>query len=408
MYPRVGWRAGVFPRRLIGSMTLGFACAFVGAADIAHAQSAANASSAEYWPGPRGDWERRSPEQVGMDGAQVRDAIAWLTSPEQAGVDPDLERELAINFWGREPYGAKLGPIKQHGGPAGVILRNGYIVAEWGDPARVDMTFSVTKSFVSVTWGLAYDRGLITDVNDRVVEYVRDGTFDSPHNSKITWDMLLRKTSEWEGTLFDMPTWSDRFDGEIRELQEPGTFYEYNDVRVNLLAYSLLRVWRRPLPQVLKEYLMDPIGATGWEWHGYDNSWVTIDGEKMQSVTGGGHWGGGMFISAYDQARFGLLHARGGRWKDRQILSEDYLRMATTPGTLNGGGFGNYGMPGLREGSAASDGAISHSGHGPNRIFSDPKYDLVIVTRWSSGNELIQRIIDSIDPATVTADAGGN
>ena len=343
-----------------------------------------------------------------MDGARVREAIAWLTAPERNGVEQDLEHELRLNFIAREPYGAIIGPIKQHGGPAGVILRNGYIVAEWGDPHRVDMTFSVTKSFVSVTWGLAYDRGLISDVNDRVVEYVRDGTFDSPHNAEITWDMLLRKTSEWEGSLWGMPTWSDRFEGEVRELQEPGTFYEYNDVRVNLLAYALLRVWREPLPQVLKKYVMDPIGATGWEWHGYENSWVNIDGEKMQSVTGGGHWGGGMFISARDQARFGLLHARNGRWKDQQILSEDYLAMATTPGTLNRGGFGNYGMPGLREGASPngpSARAISHSGHGPNRIFSDPKYDLVIVTRWSRGNEFIQMIIDSIDPSTVTADA---
>ncbi|MGH7555944.1 MAG: serine hydrolase domain-containing protein [Longimicrobiales bacterium] len=281
------------------------------------------------------------------------------------------------------------------------------------------------KSFVSTTWGLAYDRGLIKDVNDRVVDYVREGTFDSPRNSKITWDMLLRKTSEWEGSLFGIPTWSDRFDGTIRELQEPGTYYEYNDVRVNVLALALLHVWRRPLPQVLKEYVMDPIGATGWEWHGYDNAWVLIDGVKMQSVTGGGHWGGGMFISARDQARFGLLHMRGGRWKDKQLLSEGYLELATTPGTLNGGGFGNYGMPGLRaqgggrggRGGGGREGgppapppahppserAISHSGNGPNRIFSDPKYDLVIVTRWSNGGEFIQRIIDAIDPKTVTA-----
>jgi CubicO group peptidase (beta-lactamase class C family) len=222
--------------------------------------------------------------------------------------------------------------------------------------------------------------------------------------------MLLRKTSEWEGTLWGIPTWADRFTGTIRELQEPGAYYEYNDVRVNLLALALLRVWRRPLPQVLKEYIMDPIGASGWEWHGYDNSWVTVDGLKMQSVTGGGHWGGGMFISARDQARFGLLHMRNGKWKDKQLLSEAYLRMATTPGKLNSGGFGNYGMGGGRAGGAGvaagrgpSERAITHSGNGPNRIFSDPKYDLVIVTRWSNGGEFIQKIIDAIDPATVTA-----
>ena len=98
-------------------------------------------------------------------------------------------------------------------------------------------------------------------------------------------------------------------------MHEPGTFYEYNDVRVNLLALAALHVWRRPLPQVLRELVMDPIGASNtWRWNGYENSWVTIDGLRMQSVSGGGHWGGGMFISSRDHARFGLLFLRGGTW----------------------------------------------------------------------------------------------
>lgn len=401
-----GWRHAWSRHARIGVVVASSAWVFLAPVDLA-AQTPDPAAEV-YWPGPRDDWERRTPEQVGMDGAKIQEAIAWLTSPEQNGADVDLEQHLRLNFWTQEPYGVKIGPIKPHGPPSGVILRHGYIVAEWGDPHRVDMTFSVSKSFLSTTWGLAYDRGLIKDVDDKVVDYVRDGTFDSQHNAKITWDMLLRKTSEWEGELWGIPTWSDRFEGEIRELQEPGAYYEYNDVRVNVLALALLRVWRRPLPQVLKEYLMDPIGATGWEWHGYDNSWVTIDGVKMQSVSGGGHWGGGMFISARDQARFGLLHLRNGRWKDQQILSEDFLKLATTPGTLNRGGFGNYGMGGGR-GAAESDNgpsdqAITHSGHGPNRIFSDPKYDLVIVTRWSTGvGEFTQMIVDAIDPTTITA-----
>jgi len=297
------------------------------------------------------------------------------------------------------------------------------------------MTFSATKSFVSTMVGLAFDRGLIRSVDDLVHPYMAPVVpasppalpaeggvgpfgaqrpiplFDTEHNRTITWDHLLRQVSDWEGTLWGKPEWADRPSGEpatwaTRARNAPGSAYEYNDTRVNVLALAALNVWRRPLPEVLREYVMDPIGATGWEWHGYENSWVTLDGEKVQSVPGGGHWGGGMWISARDQARFGLLHMRHGKWKDRQILSDAYLEMATTPGTLNSGGFGNYGMPGLGEQAAAngpSAGAITHSGNGPNRIFSDPKYDLVIVTRWSNGSEFIQKIIDAIDPATITA-----
>ncbi|MCK7539721.1 MAG: serine hydrolase [Marinilabiliales bacterium] len=118
---------------------------------------------------------------------------------------------------------------------------------------------------------------------------------------QITWEHLLNQSSDWSGTLFGVPDWADRpprtgtpDDWQRRELLEPGTAYEYNDVRVNLLAYSLLQVYRKPLPVILKERIMDPIGAsTTWRWNGYDNSWVTIDGQMIQSVSGGAHFGGG-------------------------------------------------------------------------------------------------------------------
>jgi CubicO group peptidase (beta-lactamase class C family) len=167
---------------------------------------------------------------------------------------------------------------------------------------------------------LAWQRGLIHDVNDRVRDYMpTPELFDSPHNQPITWNHLLRQTSDWQGTLWGKPDWADRPEGEKpsdypkRKLWEPGAHYKYNDVRVNLLAYAALNVWRRPLPEVLRDEVMEPIGASNtWRWHGYDNAWVTIDGRKVQSVTGGGHWGGGMFISARDMARFGYLFLRNG------------------------------------------------------------------------------------------------
>jgi CubicO group peptidase (beta-lactamase class C family) len=45
-------------------------------------------------------------------------------------------------------------------------------VAEWGDIERVDMTFSVTKSYLSTVAGLAIDKGLINNVDDRVSDYI--------------------------------------------------------------------------------------------------------------------------------------------------------------------------------------------------------------------------------------------
>ena len=99
-------------------------------------------------------------------------------------------------------------------------------------------------------------------------------------------------------------------------------------MRTNALALAALNVWRRPLPQVLKENVLDPIGASNtWRWFGYENSWIVLDGLAVQSVTGGGHWGGGMFINAYDIARFGYLTLNRGRWKERQLVSESWIEL---------------------------------------------------------------------------------
>src|SRR5262249_47941684 len=105
-----------------------------------------------YYPGAGDDWERRSARQVGMDSAKGAEAIAFAIASESKA--PRNLEEAHYQTFGREPYGEAVGPFKERGAPTGVILRGGYLVAEWGEPQRVDMTFSVTKSFLSSTVGL--------------------------------------------------------------------------------------------------------------------------------------------------------------------------------------------------------------------------------------------------------------
>ncbi len=248
---------------------------------------------------PDAEWKTRKPEELKINSRLLDSAIQFAIKNENK-VDRDL-RIADLKAYANEPFYKIYGPVKQRGGPAGIILKNGYIVGQWGDINRVDMDFSATKSYLSTVAGLALDEKLINSVNDKVNRYVWDGTFEGEHNAKITWQHLLTQSSDWSGSLFDIYDWADRpakegklDDWRNRKLFEPGEHFKYNDVRVNLLAYSLLQVWRKPLPVVLKEKIMDPIGAsTTWRWYGYDNSFVNIDGIMMQSVSGGGHSGGG-------------------------------------------------------------------------------------------------------------------
>lgn len=385
----------------------------------------AEKSSQVYFPS-RDQWEKRTPQQAGMNELLLKSAIDFAIANEKKS-----PRDLSLDHYqsfGREPFSEAIGPFKERGDPAGVIVRNGYIVAEWGDVQRVDMTFSVSKSFLSTTVGLAFDRKLISDLNEPVwksmapITIIKDVPedaafrmskvefyypFDTEHNRKITWEHLLRQTSDWEGTLWGKPDWADRPGDKpeewvTRKRNEPGTAYEYNDVRVNVLALAALNIWRRPLPEILREYVMDPIGASPtWRWHGYDNSWVLIDGKAIQSVSGGGHWGGGMFINAMDMARFGYLTLRRGNWNGKQILSEQWVRMALTPTPVEQTyGFMNWFLnTGKKLMPSAPESSFAHLGNGANVIYVDPENDLVVVVRWINRDSLdsfMQKVLQAI------------
>ncbi|MFT7031895.1 MAG: CubicO group peptidase (beta-lactamase class C family) [Cyclobacteriaceae bacterium] len=346
----------------------------------------------EYFPDS--DWERKDAKSVGINKKKLDEAVDYAKQNEYSGAR-DLRIAILKSF-AREPYHEIVGPVKERGGPVGLIIKDGYIIAEWGDTERVDMTFSVTKSYLSTVAGLASDQGLI-EVNDTVARYVWGGTFEGRHNSKITWNHLLTQSSDWSGDLFDMKDWADRppreggiDDWKNRTLLEPGTNFEYNDVRVNLLAYSLIQVWRKPLPSVLKERIMDPIGAsTTWRWYGYDNSWVNVDGIKMQSVSGGGHSGGGVFINTKDHARFGLLFLRNGMWKDKQLISKEWVESVQVPSKANESyGYMWWLNKGNRKMEGVSESVYYAAGFGGNYIVIDKENQLVIVTRWLEPSKL--------------------
>jgi CubicO group peptidase (beta-lactamase class C family) len=383
------------------------------------------AAQTRYFP-PAGEWEKR--DGLGFDREKLSKAIE-LAKAAEAKSPRDQQLGQAQTF-GREPFGEAIGPFKTRGEMTGIVVKDGYIVAEWGEPERVDMTHSVTKSFITATMGVAFDRGAIKALDSPVgpsmapisplAQYTAFDRaedigssrflelFETEHDRKITWDDLLRQTSDWEGTLWGKPDWADRPDRDsstwlTRKRNEPGTVWEYNDVRVNVLALALLNVLRQPLPEVLKEKVMDPIGASAtWRWHGYENSFVLVDGRAVQSVSGGGHWGGGMFISARDLARFGLLIARNGTWNGKRIISEAFLTRAETPTKAQPTyGYMNFFLntekklyPGVPEGT------IAFLGNGTNIVFIDRANDLVVVARWIENgkiNDFLTAVYESIE-----------
>lgn len=374
----------------------------------------ASAAFADYLPPPGEAWQTQTAAQENIDATKLKAAIDFAVSheaklsPELDGVIDQRDQRITIPLQFAGPYSDPIGPLTPHAPANGLILRHGYIVAEWGDTRAVDMAHSVTKTFLSSVAGVAFDRMRIQVLSDPVLNYVHPSPdFELPHNRPITWDQMLRQTSGWIGTVWGKPWWADRPGEhpwtELAAGPPPvGKQWKYSDVRVNALALALTYLWKRPLPMVLKQYVMDPIGAsTTWHWENYYDAWVTIDGKRMPVPPGGGHWGGGMFISARDLARMGLLALNNGYWGKNPVLSENWIRLARTPTPQNPQyGFMNWFLNTDRKLlPAAREDAVMFLGNGDNIVFIDYEHDLVAVVRWlddSQKAEFVRLLEESV------------
>jgi CubicO group peptidase (beta-lactamase class C family) len=360
-----------------------------------------------------GSLAQRTKAPVGMDAQKFTAAAAFAEAAETRW-PYDLDGGLSAVEKSNEPapWNEVTGPMMRRGKPSGLIIKDGETVAEWGDPSSIEMTYSAAKSYLSLLTGIAVDDGLIRDIDDPMCDYALDRMFHTEQNQDITWRQMLQLTSEWEGSLWDKPDMVDRNrqlgvgvdnskKGMPRTLQKPGTHWEYNDVRVNRLSLSLMQVFRRPLPDVLKTRIMDPIGASSsWRWHHYRNAFYEIGGVPMPSVPGGTHWGGGLWINSHDHALMGRLVLSKGEWNGKRIISESWIDALQTPCAIRPG----YGllwwlntdrkyMPNAPESSFFAVGAGKHM------VWIEPESNIVSVTRWidaAKSNDFIGHVMGSL------------
>ena len=361
-----------------------------------------------------GMFQEAEPASVGADPKLLAEAVALA-----AGSEPELPREMSAwleETLAEEPWPHVMGATIDRGAPSGLVLVGGREIARWGDPDRREMAFSIAKSALATVAGLSFDDGLLGDLDEPVVERVPLSAFggerfgggvpEDPETARrITWRHLLTQTSDWRGVLFDLPWWADpqgkqgRSDAPLA----PGQNFSYNDVRTNLCSLALTHLRGAGNAATLGERVLAPIGvAPGWSWQGLRQMRTTLtDGSEAEVSTGGSHWGGGLWLSAVELARFGLLHLRGGDWNGARLLSEDWCRMMLAP-TPPRPAYGlmwwrnpaaGSGVAGAAPGALAGEdafypgaGARGFAAHGTGEqvVWCDPDRDLVAVTRWTT------------------------
>ena len=195
-----------------------------------------------------------------------------------------------------------MGDVADRAGPTGVVWHGGSEIAAFGEPDRVDMCFSIAKSGARDGRGARVGRRAARRPRRPAGE--RSGIPELA-GSPITWRHLLTQTSDWRGELFGIPWWADpqgRQDAASRRTSA-GARFAYNDMRTNLLSLALTHVHGRALGDVLRERVMEPIGAgAGWSWRGLHQMRTR---RRALVVTGGSHWGGGLWATARDSRASG-------------------------------------------------------------------------------------------------------
>lgn len=347
-----------------------------------------------------------------IDKNNLFDSAIQFAQQHEVGWSRDTTGVWGVHQGDPPPWNRLFGPVHPRGGVAGVIAQKGQCLTTFGDPHRADLTFSVAKAYLALLAGIAYDQGKLQP--DQAIAEILPGIgFDDPHNKPITWRHLLQQTSEWSGTCFDIPDQVDHYrslafspptggvKGTKRELKSPGAYWEYNDVRINQLSLALLHLFGRPLPEVFKQEIAKPCSLSDdWRWIGYDHAWVDINGQRVQSVPGGSHWGAGVSISAVDQFKLTQMLLDDGQVNGKTVLSRDWLNQMRTPCPL--APFYGY-LVWLnhekRIFKSLSDEAYFGIGAGGHFSLVEPALELVVIVRWldsSQADEFFGQVVRAV------------
>ncbi|HEX8742970.1 MAG TPA: serine hydrolase [Thermoleophilaceae bacterium] len=257
---------------------------------------AAPAHAAKQCAEPDGDWPRATPAEAGLDAAKLQDAIDYATT----------QTSYAVR-----------------------VYRHGCLVGEdRGAAANRDMTFeswSMAKSVTSLIFGRAMSLGYISP-DDPVGSLIPEA--DGPHG-RITMRDLMTMTSglHWNGfrdyNLFTMP---DRVHDALTLPidHEPGTYFEYAQSPVALLAEAISRAVDDDVQKFAQRQLMDPLGIEEGSWY-----WERDPAGNVQGFTG-------VNMRPDDFGRLGELLRRKGMWKGKRLLAKRYVTESTTPSRTNG------------------------------------------------------------------------
>jgi CubicO group peptidase (beta-lactamase class C family) len=234
-----------------------------------------------YWPTEA--WRVSAPEDQGMDTALLLQMLAAID-----------EQYLNID--------------------SVVVVHNGYIVTEkYYPPYKQDTLhdmYSITKSIVSALVGIAIHEGYLNSVDDPVLDFFPERTFENDDELKrsITLEHLLTMSSGLAGNDHEMVSSRDWVQSVLDQpmTSEPGTAFNYNSGNAHVLSAIIQETSGLNTRDFAQQYLFDPLGISDLTWQ-----------MDINDIPKGG-WG--MAMKPRDMAKLGYLYLNQGVWDGQQII----------------------------------------------------------------------------------------
>lgn len=275
---------------------------------------------------------------------------------------------------------------------------------------------SVTKSVVSACIGIALSQGLIKSIDQPVWEYFPEYAAQNKGNkSSLTIKHLLTMTSglDWNENL----PYTDPANSEIQMdksadpilfvlsrklVSEPGTQWNYNGGTTQVLAAIIKKASGVEVDEFAMKNLFSPLGISNFHWIKFEDS---LRGSNVPLAAAG------LRMRSRDMLKFGILYMNRGSWNHKEILTEAWVadshKSQITRGDLRSGkgGYG-YQFWTFQKGYSTDTTEIATAvGNGDQRIFFDPKNELLVVitagnyNQWTIKNNAAALLSNFIYPA---------
>ncbi len=367
---------------------------------------------------------RTTPESLGIDAAPLASLDADIASAKFPLVDSLLVMRCGeVVFDRRYPhdYAATYGKEAHTKGPLNARLTGRY---NYFDPAwhpyyhsTDEHTMqSVSKTVTSAIIGIAMTRGdFKAALSTPVLHYFDESKVRNidARKRRMTLRDLLTMTSgmDWNEDLpYDDPANpSDLMEAADDWVQfvidrpmkeEPGTVFAYSSGATELLAYIFKRETGADIEQYAHTHLFGPLGIRNYFWKRTPLGVVDTEG--------------GLYLSAEDLAKIGLLYLNDGRWNGRRLMSSEWIKESLTPRIDADEGF-KYGYQWwlLPHGEPARL-AWAARGMGGQRLLVFPEDHLIVVsTAWHILNEasiefdVVRRLLPGVHPHQCGSQSGG-